>query len=106
MKKHVYGLLMVFLLSLTSATAMADAIYGVLMVVKGSVKIQTASKQTSDAKVGGKVVEGDTVTTGADARAKIVMSDRNVINVNPDTQVVIAKYENDPASGKKNVELN
>ncbi|MBS1969163.1 MAG: FecR domain-containing protein [Bdellovibrionales bacterium] len=93
-------------LSLVSVAAWAEPMYGVLMVVKGSVKVQNASKQTTDAKVGSKVAEGDTVITAADSRAKIVMSDRNVINVNPDTQVQIAKYENDAASGKKNVEMN
>lgn len=93
-------------LSMVSVAAWAEPMYGVLMVVKGAVKIQNASKQTTDAKVGGKVAEGDTVITAADSRAKIVMSDRNVINVNPDTQIQIAKYENDAASGKKNVEMN
>ncbi len=93
-------------LSLVSATAWAEPMYGVLMVVKGSVKVQNVNKQLTEAKVGGKVGEGDTVITAADSRAKIVMSDRNVINVNPDTQIQIAKYENDAASGKKNVEMN
>lgn len=80
--------------------------YGVFMVTKGSVKIQSAKTGTSDAKVGVKVYEGDTIITAADSRAKIVMSDRNVINVNPESKLQIAKYENDAASGKKNVELN
>jgi hypothetical protein len=83
--------------------------YGVMMVVKGSVKIKDpgAPAKASDAKVGTRVVEGNMVVTGTDSRAKIVMSDRNVINVNPDTEVVIAKYENDgTATGKRNVELN
>lgn len=104
--KLLLGLSTVFVMSLVSVSALAEPMYGVLMVVKGSVKVQNASKQTTDAKVGGKVAEGDTIITGADSRAKVVMSDRNVINVNPDTQVQIAKYENDAASGKKNVEMN
>lgn len=86
--------------------ALAEPMYGVLMVVKGSVKVTNSQNQTTDAKVGGKVAEGDKITTAADSRAKVVMSDRNVINVNPETELVIAKYENDAASGKKNVELN
>lgn len=106
MKKQVLGLSTVLFSVFISASAFAESMYGVLMVVKGSVKVQSASKQTTDAKVGSKVIEGDTIITGADARAKVVMADRNVINVNPDTQVVIAKYENDAASGKKNVEMN
>ncbi|WP_374076710.1 FecR domain-containing protein [Bdellovibrio bacteriovorus] len=86
--------------------ALAEQMYGVFMVTKGSVKIQSAKTGTSDAKVGVKVYEGDTIITAADSRAKIVMSDRNVINVNPESKLQIAKYENDAASGKKNVELN
>ncbi|MGZ6442447.1 MAG: FecR family protein [Pseudobdellovibrionaceae bacterium] len=91
---------------LFEAQALADQMYGILMVVKGSVKIQNASKQSTDAKVGSKVQVGDTIITGEDARAKVVMSDRNVINVNPNTQVVISAYKNDAATGEKNVELN
>jgi len=86
--------------------AWGNQMYGVFMVSKGSVKVESAKAGTSDAKVGVKVFEGDTIITGADSRAKIVMSDRNVINVNPDTKVQIAKYENDAATGKKNVEMN
>lgn len=89
---------------LFAVSAQADKMYGVFMVVKGSVKVESAGK-TSDAKVGTKIYEGDGVTTAADSRAKIVMSDRNVLNVSPDTKMSIAKYENDAASGKKNVEL-
>lgn len=89
-----------------SLFAAAEPMYGVLMVVKGTVKVTTPQNQTTDAKVGGKVQEGDKIVTAADSRAKIVMADRNVINVNPDTEMVISKYENDAVSGKKNVELN
>lgn len=88
------------------STAYAEQMYGVFMVTKGSVKVQSAKAGNVDAKVGLKVYEGDTITTGADSRAKVVMSDRNVINLNPDSKLQIAKYENDAASGKKNVELN
>ncbi len=100
-----------FLLSLwafsafVSSPSLAANMYGVFMVSKGSVKIQTADQKTSDAKVGSKVYEGDTIVTGVDSRAKIVMSDRNVINVSPDTQLKIAQYQNNADSGKKNVEL-
>lgn len=88
------------------STAYAEQMYGVFMVTKGSVKVQSTKTGNVDAKVGLKVYEGDTITTGADSRAKVVMSDRNVINLNPDSKLQIAKYENDAASGKKNVELN
>lgn len=94
------------ILSFCATDAFANSMYGVFMVSKGSVKIQSAANKTSDAKVGSKVYEGDTIVTGADSRAKVVMSDRNVINISPDTQIKIAQYQNDSASGKKNVELD
>lgn len=83
-----------------------DEVSGVLMVVKGNVQI-TSIKQmkTLAAKVGGKVYPGDTIVAAADSRAKIVMSDKNVLNISPDSKIVIAKYEND-GKDKKNVELN
>lgn len=104
------GLLVLFswaLLSLSAQPVFANATYGVFMVSKGAVKIQTAAQKISDAKVGSKVFEGDSVITGPDSRAKIVMSDRNVINISPDTELKISVYRNDgKPGGDKNVELN
>ncbi|WP_413289575.1 FecR domain-containing protein [Bdellovibrio sp. HCB337] len=105
MMKFIFSVSLVSILFFASSAAFAEPMYGVLMVVKGSVKITNAGK-TADGKVGGKVYEGDKIATGADSRVKIVMSDRNVINVSPDSEMVIAKYENDAATGKKDVELN
>ena len=76
--------------------------YGIFMVVKGDVKVETGGK-TSTAKVGGKVQEGDVIRTGADSRAKVVMSDRNVISISPETTIRLAKYVAD--NNQKEVEL-
>lgn len=81
---------------------MADE-YGVFMVVKGKVSIENP-KATVEAKVGSKVTAGDTVITDVDSRAKIVMSDRNIINVSPSTKLKIEKYTN--SANDKNVNLN
>lgn len=89
---------------LCSVTAHAQQISGIMMVVKGDIKVMSAGK-TEAAKVGKKVSSGDTIIAGADSRAKIVMTDKNVINVSPDSKIVIEKYEND-GKDKKNVELN
>nr|BFD63611.1 hypothetical protein BdHM001_22920 [Bdellovibrio sp. HM001] len=94
-----------FLLGLAVQVSAAEKMYGVFMVVKGGVQIQSPGKAEAAAKVGAKVYEGDKVITAADSRAKIVMSDRNVLNLNPDTTIEIATYQNDPATGKKNVEI-
>lgn len=81
-------------------------VYGTMMVVKGDIKVNsTKSGKVETAKVGFKVYAGDAIQSGADSRAKIIMSDKNVINVSPDSKVTIAKYENNPAKDSRNVEL-
>ncbi|MFN7826081.1 MAG: FecR domain-containing protein [Pseudobdellovibrionaceae bacterium] len=100
MKKFI----MAFSISLVCAsTALAQEINGVFMVVKGDVKISNGAKIES-AKVGSKVKAGDTVSSGPDSRAKIVMADKNILNISPDTKITIEKYTNDAKS--KEVELN
>lgn len=104
-RAYLYILGFVATMSLSTA-AMADDVYGTMMVVKGDVKITSAkTKQTDPGKVGGKVYPGDMITAGSDSRAKIVMSDKNVLNISPDSQMTIAKYESNAASGAHNVEL-
>lgn len=70
-------------------------VHGIMMVVKGDITVTTKEGASEKAKVGKKVFSGDTVTAGKDSRAKIVMSDKNVLNVNPETKFTIEKYEND-----------
>lgn len=95
--------LTIFFLAFQSRAEM----YGLFMVVKGDVKVAATGKAPPAAiKVGSKILPGETVISGPDSRAKIVMSDRNVINVSPSTTLKIEKYENDSKSGKKNVILN
>ena len=95
------GLFVIF-----SSSAMAQ-VNGVMTVVKGDITVTTAADgKTEKAKVGKKIFPGDTIQAGADARAKIVMSDKNVLNIAPDSKMVIEKYENDPAKGNKQVTLN
>lgn len=92
------------ILSFTLSASFAQAaMSGIFMVVKGDIKISNKAGKIEAAKIGTKVSEGDTVQSGHDSRAKIVMEDKNVFNVSPDSKMVIEKYQND---GKgKNVEL-
>lgn len=91
----------------TPALILANASsYGLFMVVKGDIKVINAQNQSNAVKVGSKIHPGETVVSGAEARAKIVMSDRNVINISPGTTLKIEKYENNPKTGEKNVLLN
>lgn len=86
-----------------SSLSVAD---GVFMVVKGDVKLQTAGKGILPAKVGMKVSTGDKIIAGTEARAKVVMQDKNVLNISPNTQIVIEKYVYNENTNEKNVTLN
>lgn len=91
-----------FIILLTSLNTLA-AEYGVFMVVKGRVLVEGASAKF-EAKLNSKVQVGDMIITENDSRAKIVMSDRNIINISPNTKMKIEKYSNE--NGSKNVQLN
>ncbi|MGE0762475.1 MAG: FecR domain-containing protein [Bdellovibrionales bacterium] len=105
-----YRTFVVLSLSLTFAAvtpAWAAEAHGVLQVVKGNVQVKSAKDgKISKAKVGAKIFSKDTIITGKDSRAKIVMVDNNVINVSPDTHLEIQNYEYKPEQGKKDVLLN
>ncbi|OYZ11969.1 MAG: hypothetical protein B7Y39_19010 [Bdellovibrio sp. 28-41-41] len=101
--KHV--LIVLFLLASQSKT-FAEELHGIFMVVKGDVEVESKKTGKYKAKVASKVYAGDVVSTGADSRAKIVMSDRNVFNISTDSKMTINKYENDSTTGVKNVEID
>lgn len=87
-------------------TAQALANQGVFMIVKGDIEVHTKAGSKQKAKVGMKVNEGDTVSASKDSRAKIVMVDKNVLQISPESKVVIEKYKFDEAKDEKNVSLN
>lgn len=90
---------MIVIALIIASSAARAAEYGTFMLVKGKVQIESDKMQISDAKVGGKIFAGESVITAADSRAKIVMSDRNIINILPNTKLKIDKYIN-TAKGK------
>lgn len=103
--KSLFAFLISLTLLLSAGFAQAET-YGTMMVVKGDIKVASAkSGKVENAKVGFKVYEGDAITAGADSRAKIIMSDKNVLNISPDSKITIAKYENNSQKGSRNVEL-
>lgn len=105
MRYQILVPLLSFLLSI-SPLAQANEMYGMFMVVKGEVFVINAQNQKNPVKVGSKILPGETVVSGKDSRAKIVMSDRNVMNISPETTLKIEQYTNDPKTGEKNVQLN
>lgn len=95
-------LILVVLLFCSQMAVAAE--YGIFLVVKGKVLIQSASGATTEAKLNSTINVGETVITEADSRAKIVMSDqRNIINVAPSTKLKFEKYSN--SKDDKNVKL-
>lgn len=104
MLQKYFILLMLFTLAFSPLAHSDTEMQGVLMVVKGDIKVTSGKTKKMDAgKIGMKVFQGDEITAGADSRAKIVMSDKNVLNVSPDSKIVIAKYEN--KGDEKNVQI-
>lgn len=101
--KHV--LIVSLFLFASHTKTFAEELHGIFMVVKGDVEVESKKTGKFKAKVSAKVYAGDTINCGPDGRAKIVMSDRNVLNVSPDTKIAINKYENDSQSGVKNVDI-
>lgn len=85
----------------------AAQVHGILTVVKGKVMIKSGKTGKEErAKAGMKVYPKDSISTQDDSRAKIVMVDKNEINVSPGSQVVIATYEFDPSKDNKKVLLD
>ena len=62
--------------------------------------------KVTKAAIGLRVFPTDTIITGKDSRAKILMVDKNEINISPDSEIVLQKYVYDPSAGKKEVLLN
>lgn len=98
---HITGLCLALSLPQISN---AQQMYGLFMIVKGDVTFQNPNSPAEKAKVGAKVFEGATIKSEKDSRAKIVMADRNVFNLSPESKLTIQKY--DATAGKKNVSVN
>jgi hypothetical protein len=88
-----------------SPAALAET-SGSFTVVKGDVQVTSKEGKTEKARIGKKVVPSDIITSGPDSRAKIVMIDKNIINISPDTKLALEKYVFDSASNNKQVTLN
>jgi hypothetical protein len=94
----------IFAFLLLCAPAAFAAEFGTFMLVKGKVIIINTKSESAEAKVSSKIFVGETVVTDNDSRAKIIMSDRNVLNILPNTKLKIEKYTNE--ANNKEVQLN
>lgn len=101
---------LIYLILLTSfllpSRLWAATAQGVFTVVKGKVEIHREGKAKAiKAKVGVKVFAQDKITADKNSRAKIVMNDENILNLSPDSQVVLEDYSHNPQQGEKKVVL-
>ena len=75
---------------------------GIFRVVKKDVTFQKKGKKKfRKARVNKKICAGDTVRTGENGRARIVMADKNEINVSPTSELLIEQYANKGKNDKK-----
>jgi hypothetical protein len=107
MKTLIIALLLSVGLNLEAVAQTNINTHGLFMVVKGTVAVIPFGSQKSEpAKVGKKIFPGDSIITGKDSRAKVVMSDKNTLNISPDSKFKLEKYENNPIKNAKNVEIS
>lgn len=98
---------LIILAVLFAPFSLAEAACGKFLVVKGAVQVNFAKEKRSDrARVGTEVCAGDSISAGADSRAKIRMVDNNELNISPDTVMKIAAYDYKPEENKKKVLLD
>ena len=91
----------------TLAPRLALAACGEVAASKGQVTILSAqTKKEMPGSIGAKICSGDTITAGADSRAKLKMEDGNELNIAPDSQIVLENYQFEAATNKKSVLLN
>ncbi|MFK8138022.1 MAG: FecR domain-containing protein [Bdellovibrionales bacterium] len=80
---------------------------GVFTVVKGKVEIlRSGKKKARKARVGTKVFAKDTIIAAKNSRAKVIMVDKNILNISPESKLELATYEFDKGKNKKKVILN
>ncbi|MCB0349387.1 MAG: FecR domain-containing protein [Bdellovibrionales bacterium] len=91
---------------LASSVALAESPVGTFMIVKGNVSVLHSDGKNEKARIGLKVFPKDIIQTQKDARGKIVMVDKNVINISPESKMEIQDYTFKPDEDKKSVLLN
>ena len=87
--------------------AAAETVHGVMVVVKGTIRIKSADgAKERRARINMKVFAKETIITESDGRAKIVMIDKNVLNISPNSELKIAAYNYNADQDRKQVVLD
>jgi hypothetical protein len=80
------GIILVLVLTATQASAQSEV--GTVAAVQGTVRLER-SGTTQNVSIGVPVFVGDRLTTGTSDRARIVFEDDSVLDIGPETEVVI-----------------
>lgn len=82
--------------------AAANGNAGQVVAIWGGVDIERADAAAPAGPVvpGTIIAEGDRLTTGAGDRAKIVLAEHSVVDLAPDTEIVLRRQAADPATGR------
>jgi flagellar biosynthesis GTPase FlhF len=109
LKSNKLQVFILFVFASFSSIAYSQVV-GQVMVVKGDSKLIRDSELVA-LKVGVKIFGGDVIKTGSDGRVKVVMNDKNVLTISTDSEITIAKYDNnnvllDLSKGKIRAEVN
>jgi hypothetical protein len=72
---------------------------GVIKNVKGTAFIKRGEERLS-ANPGGKLLQGDTITTTEGASLGIILRDNGILSMGPDTRLTVEEYEFRPAEKK------
>lgn len=79
---------------------------GVFMIVKGKIFVTGSDGKTKKARMGMKVFLKDIIEAKDRSRAKIVMIDKNVLNISPKSKIQLADYKYENNGEDKNVTIN
>lgn len=94
------------ILILSTNASAYDGIEGMIMNVLGKVEVQDLNQQIHKAFIGMKVHETDSIITSANSKCKIVMQDKNVLTLGPETNITLAQYRNSPSEKRVQIDLN
>jgi hypothetical protein len=79
--------------------------FGIATLVKGSPIVEHSAGSKKPLAKGDKVFESDTIVTSANSLVRLVMMDTNVIDIYPNSKVLIKEYIYKPKENQKNVSL-
>lgn len=79
--------------------------FGIATIVKGSPIVQNESGKQKPLTKGTKVFEADTIITSSNSLVRLVMMDTNIIDVYPNSRLLIKEYIYSPKENQKSVSL-